>query len=78
MCSVEDFQNDFFQLIRPQTITASQEQNNNQCATWETKVFINGMDYKTTGLETTDHVGCFRFTDRLIHWSRWPQHSGNL
>ena len=36
------------------------------------------MDYKTTGLETSDHVGCSRFADRLILWSRWPQHSGNL
>ena len=24
------------------------------------------MDFKTTGLEPSDHVGCFRFTDRLI------------
>ena len=36
------------------------------------------MDYKTTGLETSDHVGCFRFADWLILWSIWPQHSGNL
>ena len=36
------------------------------------------MDYKTTGLETSDHVECFRFADWLILWSRWPQHSGNL
>ena len=36
------------------------------------------LDYKTTGLETSDHVGFFRFADRLILWSRWPQHSGNL
>ena len=36
------------------------------------------MDYKTTGLETGDHVGCFRFTDWLILWLRWSQQSGNL
>ena len=36
---------------------------------------IKSMDYKTTGSETSDHVGCFRFADCLILWSRWPQHS---
>ena len=24
------------------------------------------MDYKMTGLETSDHVGCFRFADWLL------------
>ena len=39
---------------------------------------LQTMDYKTTGLETSDHVGCFRFADWLTLWSRWPQHSANL
>ena len=43
------------------------------CIAWTS---ASVMDYKTTGLETSDHVGCFRFADWLILWSRWPQHSG--